>query len=227
MSRCVRWPADLLEPLPHVRGEVPQTDHHPPPQRGETGRFSRLFHRLLSHLALFRRLRLFILAFHSIAGAFDSPSKRGTSRWLGPSAEAGNININIMRPTHAVNMANTANMARAAAPAMQNARAQPPAPRTRPCTKRTRSHQRAGRQAGAGGLGWVPRGGEAGPGRHAPSGEAQRRPGARAARGRPPGGRGRRRARAARRRSCRLAICARCRDCVLTLTRKSWVKERC
>ena len=34
---CVRWPADLLEPLPHVRGEVPQTDHHPPPHRGETG----------------------------------------------------------------------------------------------------------------------------------------------------------------------------------------------
>eukprot|EP00966_Prymnesium_polylepis_P235554 5448259-Prymnesium_polylepis.1 len=27
---CVeRWPADLLEPLSHVRGEVPQTGHHP------------------------------------------------------------------------------------------------------------------------------------------------------------------------------------------------------
>eukprot|EP00966_Prymnesium_polylepis_P107047 2478848-Prymnesium_polylepis.1 len=46
-------------------------------------------------------------------------------------------------------------MARAAAPAMQNARAQPP--RTRACAMRTRSHQRAGRQAGAGGLGWMPR----------------------------------------------------------------------
>ena len=32
---CVRWPADLLEPLPHVRGEVPQTGHHPPPQGGD------------------------------------------------------------------------------------------------------------------------------------------------------------------------------------------------
>eukprot|EP00966_Prymnesium_polylepis_P293806 6785143-Prymnesium_polylepis.1 len=95
--------------------------------------FSRLFHggagrrRLFSHLTPFRLLRLF-LAFHSLAGAFDSPSKRGSSRWLGPSAEAGNITITIMRPTHAVNMANTANMARAAAPAMQNARAQPPTP---------------------------------------------------------------------------------------------------
>eukprot|EP00966_Prymnesium_polylepis_P064976 1507443-Prymnesium_polylepis.1 len=29
-----RWPADLLEPLPHVRGEVPQTDHLPPPHGG-------------------------------------------------------------------------------------------------------------------------------------------------------------------------------------------------
>ena len=37
---CVRWPADLLEPLPHVRGEVPQTDHLPPPQRGDTGTLS-------------------------------------------------------------------------------------------------------------------------------------------------------------------------------------------
>eukprot|EP00966_Prymnesium_polylepis_P135224 3125651-Prymnesium_polylepis.1 len=27
--------ADLLEPLPHVRGEVFQTGHHPPPQRGD------------------------------------------------------------------------------------------------------------------------------------------------------------------------------------------------
>eukprot|EP00966_Prymnesium_polylepis_P103799 2403623-Prymnesium_polylepis.1 len=59
-------------------------------------------------------------------------------------------------------MANTANMARAAGTAMQNARAQPPTPRTRPCTMRTRSHRRAGRQAGAGGLGWVPKGGRGG-----------------------------------------------------------------
>eukprot|EP00966_Prymnesium_polylepis_P175587 4063527-Prymnesium_polylepis.1 len=55
--------------------------------------FSRLFHggagrrRFLPHLTLFRLLRLF-LAFHSLAGAVDSPSKRGTSRWLGPSAKA-------------------------------------------------------------------------------------------------------------------------------------------
>ena len=45
----------------------------------------------------------------------------------------------------AVNTANTADMARAAAPAMQNARAQPPTPRTWACIMCTRSHQRAGR----------------------------------------------------------------------------------
>ena len=91
---CVRWPADLLEPLPHVRGEVPQTDHHPPPQRGETGILSwlvvlrygvsRLFTGGAGRRRLFRAFLLFsgfLYAFDSLAGAFDSPSKRGTSRY--------------------------------------------------------------------------------------------------------------------------------------------------
>ena len=104
------------------QGRDPQTDNLPPPQGGHGYLF-------FAFLTLFRLLWRFVLAFYSLAGAFDSPSKRGTSRWLGPSAEAGNININIMRPTHAVNMANTANMARAAALAG-------------PCETHARSHQR-------------------------------------------------------------------------------------
>ena len=67
------------------------------------GGFSRLFTRgpsaFLSFLFCFCFCFsgvLWLLAFF----AFDSPSKRGTSRWLGPSAEAGNTNINTMGPTH-------------------------------------------------------------------------------------------------------------------------------
>jgi hypothetical protein len=91
---CVRWPADLLEPLPHVRGEVPQTDHYPPPQRGETGilswlvvlryGISRLFTGGAGRRRLFGAFLLFsgfLYAFDSLAGAFDSPFKRGTSRY--------------------------------------------------------------------------------------------------------------------------------------------------
>eukprot|EP00966_Prymnesium_polylepis_P106657 2468941-Prymnesium_polylepis.1 len=55
--------------------------------------FSGLFHGAPVAVGFFRILTLFRLlrllgAFHSLAGAFVSPSKRGTSRWLGPSAEA-------------------------------------------------------------------------------------------------------------------------------------------
>eukprot|EP00966_Prymnesium_polylepis_P150766 3482541-Prymnesium_polylepis.1 len=49
--------------------------------------FSRLFTGapvavgFVSHLTLFRLLELFVFAFHSLAGALESPSKRGTSRY--------------------------------------------------------------------------------------------------------------------------------------------------
>eukprot|EP00966_Prymnesium_polylepis_P329532 7385215-Prymnesium_polylepis.1 len=57
--------------------------------------FSRLFTGGAGRRRLFRAFLLFsgcLYAFDSLAGAFDSPSKRGTSTleiWLGPSAEAG------------------------------------------------------------------------------------------------------------------------------------------
>eukprot|EP00966_Prymnesium_polylepis_P218250 5051472-Prymnesium_polylepis.2 len=36
VSRCVRWLADLSNPC-HMSGEVPQTDHVPPPPEGGNG----------------------------------------------------------------------------------------------------------------------------------------------------------------------------------------------
>eukprot|EP00966_Prymnesium_polylepis_P079222 1836096-Prymnesium_polylepis.1 len=77
-----------------------------------------------------RLFRGFLWLFYSSVEV--PPPKRVSS-----STAAGIYSKQRARPTYGQHMANTANMARAAATAMQNACARPPAPRTRPCTKRT------------------------------------------------------------------------------------------